>query len=161
MSKRTSYVIKGNFKRFWPEKSKRKSSLPAGWFTLNYNLVPKKLDRRHLRGSWFKIKEDNNKNVIYRILRFDPTLPGKNDKDEQMIVIDWDGWLYLTLNEDEENVPKKAELTISKANFFEVLFKASMKHPDPVYRLTFIIAVTSVLLGILSVILAIVGFICF
>lgn len=98
---------------------------------------------------------DNNKNVIYRVLRFDPTLPIKND-DDLNIVVDWRGW--LALSDESEDVKKAIPLKITRANCFEVFFKASWNHPEPTQKLSFRIAVMfgslSLLLGLLGLVIA-------
>jgi len=159
MSKNRNLFKNGKkFKRFWPESYSEKNTSTTGWFCLNHTLMPVKSDRRKYSGKWFKIvNSDNRNNVIYRVLRFDPTLKAENeDGSYNIIVVDWRGW--LALSDEDENVKNPIPLTFTKANFFEVLFKASWNHPEPTnklaLRVAFILGGVSIVLGLIGVVIA-------
>lgn len=144
--------INGTFFRKHLGVLKEKMPVPTGWFVIPYNLMPEKKDRRKCHGRWFTIKSEHKK--IYRVLRFAPDLHGtiKDDKQKD-IVLDWVGWIDLCGR--DENVDISLRLTISKTIFWERLICTGLKHPEPSYRLTTLLALISICLGLLSVILAV------
>ncbi len=128
-----------------------KTPVPIGWFALPFNLMKTKEDRRKNHGKWFTIESKNKK--IYRVLRFAPHLHGTvNNKEQKDIVLDWVGWIDLCGRDEEVDI--SLDLKISKTRIWEVLF-AGLMHPEPSYRLSTLLALLSVILGLLSLFLAI------
>lgn len=147
-----SNIINGTFERKHLGALPEKMPIPTGWFVINNNLIPKKEDRRKYHGKWFTIISDHKK--VYRILRFAPNLHGSlNDEKHKDILLDWVGWIDLCGRHDDVEIP--LQLQIRKSNLWERFICAGLSHPDPAYSLSTKLALISVLLGLLSVIIAI------
>lgn len=145
-------VIIGSFSRKPLGELKEKMPVPAGWFVIPYNLMPDKKDRRKYHGKWFTIESDNKK--IYRVLRFAANLHGTTNNDEQKdIILDWVGWIDLCGRDEDVEIPLK--LKISKSNLWQKYICAGLNHPEPSYQLSSILALISVILGLLSLFLTI------
>ncbi|RIH66193.1 hypothetical protein D1164_04585 [Mariniphaga sediminis] len=144
--------IKGNFVRKPLGKLPEKIPVPVGWFVIGFNLMKDKNDRREYHGKWFTIKSDHKK--IYRVLRFAPNIKGtSSNNNDKEILLDWVGW--LDLNNRDEDIDEPIKLTITKTGRIKSIF-AGLYHPEPSFRLSTVLALISVILGILSVVLALV-----
>lgn len=112
--------------------------------------MPEKSSRRLTHGRWFKIKSEEGE--IFRILRFSASLEGSPNSGKGQIVIDWPGWLDLFGR--AENVDGPIDLEFSEARWWQFP-RLAVSHPDPTIRLSGLLGLLSVALGILSVILAV------
>jgi hypothetical protein len=147
-----STIINGIFERKHLGTLHEKMPVPTGWFVLPFNLMPKKDDRRYYHGQWFTIKSEHKK--IYRVLRFAPKLHGSlKDDNHKEILLDWVGWIDLCGKDEEVEIP--LILRITKSTLWERLICAGLNHPEPTYRISSKLALISVILGLLSVILAV------
>lgn len=144
-------LISGDFFRQYYLSNKTKEPITLGWFAINPNLISNKSIRRKSHGEWFTIKSEHNKK-IHRILRFSPNLKASSEEEgKSCIVIDWMGWLEL--GDFPEDVPESMVIEISKTPFFKQFF-IGLKHPDPSQRIPSIISLISLVLGVLSMVLA-------
>lgn len=137
--------MKGLFKRVSPAAFADKVGIINGWFVISSRWMPDVKERRLFHGRYFKIKSD--KGTVYRILRFSPQLKSK-DSEPGEIVIDWVGWLDLWGR--EEAVDGEIELKFSKVRWWEFPFYAA-SHPDPAMRISALLGIWSVVLGIIGV----------
>lgn len=142
-------LIKGEFDRKSPINFFRDTDVPVGWFVISHRWVEGKKNRRLTHGKWHKII--SNEDIIYRILRYSINLKGSNRTNKGVIVLDWIGW--IDLHGREEDVDHPINLEIKTVKWWE-LPKCGLSHPDPAYRLATRMAIVSILLGIISVIIA-------
>ncbi len=144
--------MKGQFTRVSPAAFAEKIGIPAGWFVISYRWMPLRPNRRLAHGRWFKIKSSQGE--IFRILRFSASLKGTPTEGKGEIVIDWPGWLDLF--DRAEDVDGPIELEFSEAQWWQWP-RLAVSHPDPTIRLSGILGVVSVALGVLSIILAVIA----
>lgn len=144
--------MNGRFTRVAPTALVQDMQIPAGWFVISHRWMPEKLNRRQSHGRWYKIK--SSQGVVFRILRFSPNLRGSLSAGSGGIVIDWAGW--LDLHGQAEDVDGPIELEFSEARWWQFP-RLAVSHPDPTVRLSGLLGLGSVALGILSIILAIVA----
>jgi hypothetical protein len=137
------------FTRISPANFAEKVGIPAGWFVISHRWMPSKSQRRVAHGRWYKIAGPGG--AIFRILRFSPSLNGSVETKRGEIVIDWPGWLDLLGHAENVDIP--APLEISPASRWKFA-RLAVSHPDPVYRMAGSLALLSLLLGVLSLILA-------
>jgi hypothetical protein len=143
----------------WFEKQSDKRGLfPNGWFVISHQWVlgkDSKQKRRRPYGRLFAIESEQAR--IFRAIRFSPVLKGGAKAGNGEIVLDWGGWLALTgfPTEDINSI----SLKIRPAKWWEEVFCAGPSHPDPAVRQASLIAVVACGLGVLSVILAVLGWI--
>ncbi|MBE0645585.1 MAG: hypothetical protein IH600_16005 [Bacteroidetes bacterium] len=142
-------MVKTKFTRTSPAAYAEKIGIPPGWFVIRHGLISKKSARRKYTGRWFQISSD--KRTVYRILRFGATVGRDKDSDCERIVIDWDAW--LDLYDREVDVESPMELKLSPAKFYHFP-RLAVSHPDPTVRMAGWLGLTSVCLGILSVVLS-------
>jgi|SRR6056297_320869 len=142
-------LMKGKFTRLSPANFSENMDMPRGWFAISHLWMTNKRQRKLNHGKWFKIK--SSKGQVYRILRFSVDLAGDLNEGKGQIVVDWQGWLQLW--DYAEDVSGEIDLTISKIGWWQYP-RVFIAHPDPTYRLAAELRLLSVLLGIMSVILA-------
>lgn len=144
-------IIERKFDRVAPATFKERAELPLGWFVIRYSLVEDKGDRRKSHGRWYKIKSDRG--TIYRTLRYSVKISGSNNKDDICdIVLDWAGWIDLQgRNADEMET---LDLRISPLSLIAYPL-IPIRHPDSGIRISGWLGLTSIGLGLLSVVLAI------
>lgn len=140
----------GIFKRVSPSQFAEKVGIPDGWFVLSHHCFPNKNERRSSHGKWYKIQSDYDK--VYRIMRFSPRLEFLRKSNSGEIVIDWLAWINLWNR--AENVDEPLKLEITKPKLWEYPW-LTVSHPDPIYRIAGRLAFLSVVLGIISIILAV------
>jgi hypothetical protein len=145
-------VMKGQFTRIPPADFAEKVGIPAGCFVVSHRWMLDKSHRRLSHGRWFKITSPEGE--IFRILRFSPSFEGSLKSGTGQIVVDWPGWLDLFGR--AENVDGPIELEFSQAHWWQFP-RLAVSHPDPTIRLSGLLGLMSVALGILSVILAVVA----
>lgn len=124
----------------------REISPPPGWFIISHRHFSD--ESRHvekLHGAWFKIsnQEIKRKEPIFRFLKMSPNLR----KEE--IIIDWEAERFLS-----ENKGRSLHLKIEKAKWFEFP-GAVLSDPDPIRRISGLLGMLSLFLGILSIVLTI------
>lgn len=141
--------MKGTFKRVSPAAFDH-INLPLGWTVISHRWMPDKSARRHAHGKWFRLKSDFG--ISYRVLRFSPNLPGSPANGIGDLVLDWPAWLEL--NGYADDVSGELELEITKARAWQIIQLAT-SHPDPAMRLSSALGLISVVLGILSIALAV------
>lgn len=107
-------------------------------------------------GRWNKVICNNGN--VYRVLRFDPTLDYfshrsrvAETKGHAGIIIDWSAWLELS--DFSDKVSASLQLVIRRARAWEFPLLA-VSHPDPATRLSAILAVVSLGIGVLPIIFA-------
>lgn len=144
-------AFEGKFTRVSPAQFVEKIALPLGWFVVRFDQLPDKSARRRSHGKWFSIVSD--KGTIYRMLRFSINLRGSSGAEEAQIVLDWAGWIDLHGRDEDVDMP--LQLTISRVSGGRLPL-VYLKHPDPAVRLSSYLGWTSISLGALSIILAIV-----
>lgn len=105
--------------------------------------------RRLAHGHWFKLSSDGH--AIFRILRFSPNLEGGPAQGAGELVIDWPAWLDLYGRAEDVDAPLQIE--ISKARWWH-LPRLAVSHPDPTVRLSGALGFISLVLGVLSFVLA-------
>ena len=140
--------MKGIFNRMPPAKFPDSSGVPLGWIVVSWRWMPDKTERRHAHGKWFRIKSKHG--VVYRVLRFSGSLRGAPPENLGDIVIDWPAWLELNGYSDNPSGPLTLEF--EKAGILH-LPQLAASHPDPNARLSGILGMVSVLLGLLSIVL--------
>ena len=143
--------MKGKFNRVAPAAFAEKTGIPLGWMVISHRWMPDKFDRRRSHGKWFRIKSEHG--TSYRVLRFSVNLKGSPPDTPGDLVVDWPAWLELNGYVDDLNGP--LQLEISKANWWQ-LPQLAASHPDPAMRLSSMLGFVSVVLGVLSIILAVV-----
>jgi hypothetical protein len=141
--------FEGTFKRASLMIQDSRIDLAAGWFAVSHNWVQEKSTRRTDHGKWHRIASDSG--VVYRILRFSPNLKRDDKREEGDIVIDWMGWMDLSGR--VEDVDQPLSLKVRRAHWWE-LPRCGLTHPDPSYRLSAALALLSAVLGIVSVVVA-------
>ena len=142
--------MKGQFTRISPAAFAEKVGILAGWFVISHRWMPEKRHRRLSHGRWFKIKSAERE--VFRILRFSASLGGSPAKGTGEIVMDWPGWLDLFGQAEDVDGPIEVEFT--EASWWQFP-RLAVSHPDPTIRLSGLLGLLSVALGILSVILAV------
>lgn len=146
MQKFNNFIISANFVRKFDISDTNQKQLELGWFSISHVFISDKIKRRKSYGKWFKIQSD--KRIIYRQLKFDPTLKGTGDNPE--INLDWDGFIKLHDYEVNSNA-KEITCQIKRANYFEILF-ANLNHPNQGLRAAFELGIISLILSIFSLI---------
>jgi hypothetical protein len=141
--------MKGTFDRIAPAVFAEKTGIPLGWMVISHRWMPDKSDRRRAHGKWFRLKSAHG--TSYRVLRFSPNLEVSPKESRGGLVLDWPAWLELNGYADDVSGP--IELEITKASLWLPQLAAS--HPDPAMRLSSMLGLVSVILGILSIILAV------
>jgi hypothetical protein len=141
-------LIRGRFDRESPAKFAEKVGIPLGWFVISYRHIPSKTERRIAHGRWYRISCSGIS--IYRILRFSPNLTFAKEGASEL-VIDWVGWLDLHNRAEEVDGP--LDLEIEPVPTLFVPFMVVM-HPDSTYRIMGWLGIISVILGMVSIIVA-------
>lgn len=149
-AQKTHNSINGMFNRLSPTKFAEKASIPLGWMVISSRCVSSKSERRRTHGKWFRIESAHG--TSYRVLRFSPNLAAPAADHPGKLVLDWPAWLELNGYADDVSTP--LQLTITKASLWH-LPQVAASHPDPTVRISSELALISVVLGILSIILAI------
>ncbi len=144
MSKGKFSTITSEFVRRIEKSDTNHKQLELGWFSISHVFIIDKIERRKSYGKWFKIQSNNR--IIYRQLKFDPTLKATGDNPE--INLDWDGFIKLHDYEVDSN-DNKIFCQIERANYFEILF-ANLNHPDQGLRAAFKLGIISLILSIIS-----------
>ena len=111
--------------------------------------MPDKSERRRAHGKWFRLKSAHG--TSYRVLRFSANLTGAPPDTPGEIVLDWPAWLELNGYADDVSGPLQLEIT--KARVWQ-LPQLAASHPDPAMRLSSMLGFVSVVLGVLSIVLA-------
>lgn len=142
--------MKGKFTRIAPAAFAEKTGIPLGWMVISHRWMPDKSERRRAHGKWFRLKSEHG--TSFRVLRFSANLSGSPSGDPGQLVLDWPAWLELNGYADDVSGP--LELEISKASLWQ-LPQLAASHPDPAMRLSSMLGFVSVVLGVLSIILAI------
>lgn len=142
-------TISGSFTRVSPAAFAEKIGIPAGWFVISHRWLDEKKTRRLQHGKWFRLSSAEN--AVYRVLRFSPRLAGAPGKSGE-IVIDYEAWLDLFGRTEDVDGPLSLEIRV--ARWWE-LPRLATSHPDPAIRLAGWIALLSLVLGIVSVVLAV------
>ena len=124
-------------------------SLPLGWFAISYRFEEEMKERRKIHGKWCEISSKDGS--IFRAVRFAGELKSASERPSE-IILDFPGWLVLS--DYERNVDKEVELTIRRARWYQYP-KFAISHPDPSYKLASWIGLVSLVLGVLSLVLAI------
>lgn len=127
-----------------------KNGLPLGWVAISWRWLPDKLKRRHAHGRWYRLKSDHG--VTYRVLRFGGNLSGSDRTNQWDMVIDWPAWLELSGY--AEDVPDTLAISLSPTSIWRSP-QLAFSHPDPTVRLATALGVLSLLLGIMSLALAV------
>lgn len=134
--------------------------LPLGSFSIPWRAFHDESDkdksksqRLSLTGKWCKITPIGKGQSIFRIIRF--SSHGERDGNWKMSV-DYDGWLALG-NRSIEEKPNPKVVSISQCSGFNLLFSV-FHHPDPLHKTAARLGVLSLVLGIISVILAILAY---
>ena len=148
MSRVNFSTISSEFVRNIEKSDTNHKQLELGWFSISHVFIIAKIERRKSYGKWFKIQ--SNKRIIYRQLKFDPTLKGTGDNPE--INLDWDGFIKLHDYEVNSN-ENKIFCQIERANCFEILF-ANLNHPNQGFRAAFILGLISLFIGIGSLVIS-------
>ncbi|MFW2456512.1 hypothetical protein [Methyloversatilis discipulorum] len=143
--------MKGTFNRIAPAAFAEKTGIPLGWMVISHRWMPEKSERRRAHGKWFRLKSAHG--TSYRVLRFSANLTGSPPDNTGDLVIDWPAWLELSGYADDVNGP--LELEITKASLWQ-LPQLAASHPDPAMRLSSMLGFVSVVLGVLSIVLAVV-----
>lgn len=138
-------MIKGNFKRLTSADNPAVESVPPGWFAVSHRWIDGKGERRKLHGRWFRIASESGS--CFRVLKMVASLRGTKGAAEGDICLDWGAW--LNLDGYAENTSGELPLRISPATWLDMPAIA-MSHPDPGYRISAKLALLSVLLGLLS-----------
>jgi len=141
--------MKGTFKRVSPAAFPERITIPLGWMVISHRWMPDKSERRRAHGKWYRLK--SNYGTSYRVLRFSPKLAGAPPNITGDLVLDWPAWLEL--NGYADNVSGQLQLEITKARLWQ-LPQLAASHPDPAMRLSSLLGFVSVVLGILSIVLA-------
>jgi hypothetical protein len=141
-------MLKRNLIRKSHRSFEKFGDVSIGWVIISHHLITGKKIRRKAYGKWYKFQ--SNQGTVFRVIRFSPNI------SSNQIVIDWQAWLELSGY--SEKVPESIELSISPAKLLHLPL-LSIKHPDPVVRLSCILGIISIILGVLSFFLAIVAFI--
>lgn len=141
--------MQGTFKRVSPAAFAEQVGIPMGWMVISHRWMPNKPDRRRAHGKWYRVK--SGQGVCYRVLRFSAKLSGAPSGITGDLVIDWPAWLELCGYADD--VSGSLQLEFSKARWWQLISLAA-SHPDPAIRLSSILGIVSVFLGILSILLA-------
>ncbi len=146
-------MLRGNFStislefvRHIEKSDTNHKQLELGWFSISHVFINDKLQRRKSYGKWFKIQ--SNERIIYRQLKFDPTLKGVGDNPE--INLDWDGFIKLH-NYDVDSNTREITCQIKKANYVEIII-ANLKHPNQGLRAAFQLGIISLILSIISLV---------
>ena len=142
--------MKGTFNRVAPATFAEKTGIPLGWMVISHRWMPDKSERRRAHGKWFRLKSAHG--TSYRVLRFSANLTGSPPENPGDLVVDWPAWLELNGYADDVSGPLQLEIT--KASFWQ-LPQLAASHPDPAMRLSSMLGFVSVVLGILSIVLAV------
>jgi hypothetical protein len=121
-------------------------TLSPGWFAISFHWLESKKERRIATGGWCRISVGSTR--IFRVLRFNASLPCDSKKSTGGIVLDYDVWLELS--GFAEVVPESLDILITKARPYEYIY-CVLKHPDPSYRLSGWLGVISIVLGLIGV----------
>jgi hypothetical protein len=138
----------GEFQRVSPAGFGVRAEIPVGWFVVSYRWVEDRTARRKSHGKWHRITSEYGS--VYRILRYSVNLKGSASGAEGDMVLDWMGWIDLWGR--DEDVDRRLALVVRGAHWWELPL-CGLTHPDPSYRLATVLAVLSVVLGIVSVFL--------
>jgi hypothetical protein len=142
--------MKGTFTRVSPASFAEKVGIPAGWFVISHRWMAETKRRRLAHGRWFMLRTAHGS--AFRILRFSPNLDGGPSQGSGELVIDWPGWLDLFGR--AENVDGPLEIEITETSWWQ-LPRLAIAHPDPSIRMSGLLGLLSVALGLLSVVLAV------
>jgi hypothetical protein len=142
--------MKGTFNRVAPAAFAEKTGIPLGWMVISHRWMPDKSERRRAHGKWFRLKSAHG--TSFRVLRFSANLTGAPSGGTGDLVLDWPAWLELNGYADDVSGP--LELEISKASIWQ-LPQLAASHPDPAMRLSSMLGFVSVVLGVLSIVLAV------
>jgi len=137
-------IARGTFKRVSPVNFFERGGPPLGWIVVRHTHVDKTADRRRTHGRWVEVR--SRKASVFRLLRYSVNLAA----DE--IVMDWVGWIDLQGRTDKES--DALALTIKMVPRWRYLAMA-FHHVDPAYRLSAWLGAISIVLGGLSVIIAV------
>lgn len=148
MLKSNCIVISADFVRKFDKIDTNHKQLELGWFAISHIFIKDKIERRKSYGKWFKIQ--SNKRIIYRQLKFDPTLKATGDNSE--INLDWDGFIKLHDYEVDSN-DNKIFCQIERANYFEILF-ANLNQPYQGLRAAFVLGLISLIIGVGSLVIS-------
>jgi|SRR5690554_5252563 len=143
--------MNGSFNRIAPAAFAEKVGIPLGWMVISHRWMPDKSERRRAHGKWFRLKSAHG--TTYRVLRFSANLAGSPPDKPGDLVVDWPAWLELNGYADDVTGPLQLEIT--KASLWQ-LPQLAASHPDPAMRLSSMLGFVSVVLGVLSIVLAVV-----
>ncbi|RMG99382.1 MAG: hypothetical protein D6705_03310 [Deltaproteobacteria bacterium] len=152
-------ICEGRFRRVYDlAKSGRREggvSHPprAGWVYLPMTAVPDKAARRRLRGRLVRIAATETGSTIHRRLAFGARLRRPDGDAPGEIGLDWDSWIELQDGQDEGDL--SVEVTPSRS----LLAWAGIGHPDPTVHAAATLGVVGLLLGALSLALAVIPWI--
>lgn len=137
-------IADGTFARKSPASFAERAELPMGWTVLRFSHLPEKEQRRATHGHWVAMICGSNK--IYRIVRYSVDLPTRQ------VVLDWAGWIELQgrVADLEAEIP----ILVRTPRFWEYPV-IPFNHIDPGYRMSAWLGALSVVLGLLSLGLAI------
>ena len=136
-----------------------------GWFVINFKHIhwpedkeKSKKIRHELHGKWFII-ESNHGSVI-RAIRFTTSGQLRYESSDKSVVIedmdciwmDWQAWIELNGRTGESEKPLR--LKIKPASWMRGIL-AVRTHPDPAIRLGGYLGLLSLLLGALSILIAV------
>lgn len=119
--------------------------LGVGWFAVSYKWVSDDRQRRLTRRCWCRLTGPSGS--TYRLIRF-----GGIDMAKNEIAIDWEGWVAIAGADSNQKTP--LPITIRTVHG-PMTVLCPLWHQDPVYRLSYLLGLVSLALGILSVILAV------
>lgn len=145
--------IKSKFRRWTSDYSsknegRKMSPLRSGWFSISHKFIDMP-ERKKYRGHWFKISSDYGS--CFRVLRMDMLIHKDKADNVDFIHIDWDGWLALTPDQKSKT---DLDLTIKPIKIWDY-WRLGSSHPDPAVRIAWVIALISLVLGVISVLLTV------
>ena len=106
-----NYFISANFVRKFDISNTNHKQIDLGWFSISHVFITDKIERRKSYGKWFKIQ--SNKKIIYRQLKFDPTLKATGDNPE----------INLDCNKTKKVIDERIKILKKYKNVFDNLFK--------------------------------------
>ena len=123
-----------------------------GWVYIHHGMVPDRADRQTLRLSLVRVSCSNGR-AIHRRLRWGPSLRTGADGGPAQIGLDWDSWLELNPEADENQLTLKIDSSRSILAWFGV------RHPEPTVHAAALLGVVGVVLGAIGLVLGILSLI--